>query len=82
MDAADGDSEMNKVLHSKTKFAGADGDDIMHRDDTQAGAGPSGPIQFEQHRGADNVQKEKSKDVFGIDKFLSDSRGGSKKMDR
>ena len=75
MDAADGDAEMNKVLKSKTKFAGAHGDDLRPEDDAQTSS--NGPIQFERQAQA---PPKAQPDVFGIDKFLSDS--SKKRSDR
>lgn len=75
MDATDGDAEMDKVLKSKTKFAGADGADL--RSGEAQDASSNGPIQFERQAAAPPTQ---TPDVFGIDKFLSESRG--KRSDR
>ena len=75
MDATDGDAEMDKVLKSKTKFAGAHGDDLRPEDDAQTSS--NGPIQFERQA---HAPPKAQPDVFGIDKFLSDS--SKKRSDR
>lgn len=81
----DGDAEYDKVLKSKTKFAGADGADLMPGDhlNTDSSSSANAPIQFERQdvsssSAAPSVPPKA--DAYGIDKFLSDSR--TKRHDR